>query len=275
MKQYTSEDIQVVKGTDAIRKRPDMYAGKKPWGPNLAGSLMQDLVALNALPAKIEKIDEWWLISSEKDWLITSAGTVSHAVFSKMIPIPEAGRYAFHTEVVIAALADALVTFGTEGITWINGGSKKWSLPAEIRKEQNNKGKGRFTAFIFADDDQSHAEKYPKKTIKEKIESGDYDLDALANDILLNPQECDGVFEWCREAANLGDYRYQNTLAAMYFNGNGVESNWEEAYFWARLASKAQETGDDFFCKHIGPRLLPEQRTALEIRIAKWKPTKD
>jgi hypothetical protein len=55
-------------------------------------------------------------------------------------------------EVVIAALADAVVTRGYHGIEWISGGADRWSLPAEVTKAALRPGVARLVAFMIADE---------------------------------------------------------------------------------------------------------------------------
>jgi len=124
-----------------------MYAGEKPWGPNLAIDLMKDLVHLDALPATIERADGWWIISSAKDWLIQKGNTVSLDVFSKITRNLAIGRYAIRAETVIAALADAVVTLGSDGVAWIAGNEERWPLPAELNKKHRDLRTGRIVAF--------------------------------------------------------------------------------------------------------------------------------
>ena len=137
----------VIKGSiEAIRRKPHMYAGDKPWGPSLASLLVRDIVYLNALPAAVEQINDWWVISSEKDWLLQPDGAVSLDVFSNIIRNLKIGRYAIRAEVVIAALTKAAVTLKGQKIDWVAGDPAKSPLP-DIVAHKASIGAGRIVAF--------------------------------------------------------------------------------------------------------------------------------
>ena len=151
MKKYGPEDFDVLKDSfEVIRRKPEMYAGEKPWGPNLAVGLVKDLVHLNVMPATVEKIDGWWVVSSAKDWLLQADCGISLEVFSNITRNLAIGRYAIREETVIAALADAVVTVGSGGLaTWIAGDENHWPLPAGLTKKISNISPGRLVAFRF------------------------------------------------------------------------------------------------------------------------------
>jgi hypothetical protein len=125
---------------------------KKPWGKKFAASLIEELVYLTAIPACVENVDGWWIISSEEDWLATVEGNISLKAFSQFMPDPAKRVNSSRSEVIIAALADAVVTCGREGTTWINGDKDQWTLPEKITRQAATIGQGRIVAFNFRDE---------------------------------------------------------------------------------------------------------------------------
>jgi len=148
MKRDEQEALQGLTGIELIRRKPEMFAGEKPWGSSLSVDLIKDIVCLGAMPATVEQVKSWWVVSSEKDWL-SSGGGVDLNPFKGVVRIPELGAFAIRTEVVIAALSVAVVTSGSDGTTWIAGDEDKISLPAEIDRKIKNIKKGRLVAFMM------------------------------------------------------------------------------------------------------------------------------
>ena len=51
---------------------------------------------------------------------------------------------------------------------------------------------------------------------------------------------------WCRSTAEQGDASAQNTLGVMYYNGDGVPQDYQEAMKWYRLAAEQGHAGAQF-----------------------------
>ncbi len=56
-------------------------------------------------------------------------------------------------------------------------------------------------------------------------------------------QDYNEALRWARLAAEQGNARGQSLLAAAYFQGRGVELDYNEAARWAQLAAEGGETG--------------------------------
>jgi|GEM_PF-1619107 hypothetical protein len=138
--------------TDPIRVIKQVFGPKQPaWF--LATQLARDLTLMGAVPVSIERAGGWWLVSSAKDWLMESEGSVCWK-FTHIVNFPEAGREAYHSEILLTAFADAVVTRGaTGGITWIAGDPDRWALPARMRHRSRERT-GRIVAFL-SEDEQS------------------------------------------------------------------------------------------------------------------------
>jgi hypothetical protein len=147
MEAYKFEDIAVLDDAVAlIRRRRAMYLPSETPGPYLAGKLVQDIALLGALPARVALDGEWWLVSADHDWLSTASGAVPTEPFFRIVPCPQWGPYAFRTEVLLTAFAEAVVTAADACPTWIAGESAGAEPPNALRAP----GPGRQVAFRLA-----------------------------------------------------------------------------------------------------------------------------
>jgi hypothetical protein len=141
------KDIEILDDPiDVIRRRPTMYLGvDTPTAQVLAGRMVSSLVWLDALPAGVSHLGEWWVIRSERDWL-SADGPSSLAAFSRILPLPGAGANSMRSEVLLTAFAECVVTAGTDGVSWIKGGGG--ALPNTLTPPVG----GRWVAFTLKDD---------------------------------------------------------------------------------------------------------------------------
>jgi hypothetical protein len=149
MEAYKFEDITLIDDAVAlIRRRRAMYLPSDTPGPYLAGKLIQDIALLGALPARVARDGEWWLVSADRDWLRAASGVVSTEPFVRIVPCPQWGRYAFRTEVLLTAFAEAVVIAADACLTWIAGDAAGVEPPDALRVP----GPGRHVAFRLAAD---------------------------------------------------------------------------------------------------------------------------
>jgi hypothetical protein len=159
MEAYKLEDVTVLDDAIAlIRRHPEMYLASETPGPHLAGRLVHDLALLGALPASVRQDGAWWLVSAEEDWLRAASGDISTDPFFRIIPCPRWGRYAFRTEVLLTAFADAVVTAAGSRVSWIVGDGRTEQLPASLRAAMDAAGTGRHVAFRMASDGKTPTE---------------------------------------------------------------------------------------------------------------------
>jgi len=130
-----------------IRSNRRMYVGDAPIAPHLASSLLDVAARLDALPARVERIDAWWWLAAAKDWLASADGIPSMAPFFNIIPFPAAGQNYFRSEVLLTAFADAVVTRGADGETWISGDRERWPLADQLQSALASATDGRIVAF--------------------------------------------------------------------------------------------------------------------------------
>ena len=76
-------------------------------------------------------------------------GSVSFSNFSHTAHFPEGGREACHSEILLSAFSNAVVTKGADDeLTWVVGSPDLWMPPANaLERIQNNSGRAiAFTA---------------------------------------------------------------------------------------------------------------------------------
>jgi hypothetical protein len=127
--------------------------GPEMSGQQLAGQLVRDLILTGSVPFGVDYIDGWWVVSSEKDWLLLPSGSITLRSFKHIVHFPEAGREACHSEILLSAFADAVVTQGAnDKLTWITGDHERRILPKEVLKKLMQEGRGRTVAFTLERD---------------------------------------------------------------------------------------------------------------------------
>lgn len=145
MRTYGPEDLRIV--NDPIAHLRKLYAAERPSGHYLSARLLHDLVFLDALPVRADRIDSWWLVGSQQDWLWSSDGVISKRPFHAIVAFPVAGPNTHRAEVMLTAFADAVVTCGTDGMEWIVRGKAHEDPPAAWLGESGEHQQGRFVAF--------------------------------------------------------------------------------------------------------------------------------
>lgn len=144
MASYDESDLRTEGNDVALIQRtfgPSMNA------QNLIGQLVRDLTLVRSVPFVVDCIDEWWLISSARDWL--EEGSISLRSFKHIVHFPEAGREACHSEILLTAFAKAVVTRGSDReLVWITGDEFQRRLPENIERQLLQNDTGRSIAFL-------------------------------------------------------------------------------------------------------------------------------
>jgi hypothetical protein len=160
MTPYTKEDIPPLGDPIAwIRLNRRMFLGGLPIvGPHLAAQVIRDVIWLGALAASVSKIEAWWWILAEQDWLMSNDGNVSLDPFFSIVPFPAKGRNSHRSEVLLTAFADAVVTRAGDETKWITGGPDNFPLPQAFALELENVRRGRILAFRI---EEQHSNETP------------------------------------------------------------------------------------------------------------------
>lgn len=152
-KTYNEKDIQVLKSAaDAIRRKPEMFAGPKPWARTLSEKIVKDFLLLGAMPVDVENVDGWWIVYAGQDKMIGPDGKLSLDHFNDLRHYPGAGINSCKIGPVVAALCDAVVTTGLDGTTWITGKGSEWDIPVQLQQVRPGFENGRSIAFTIRDE---------------------------------------------------------------------------------------------------------------------------
>jgi hypothetical protein len=130
--QFTAADIQVLDDPIAsIQRNPAMYLGAEagPIGRVLAGKLASTLIHDHALPLTISTVGEWWILSSNVDWL--GKDYLEQGLFSRILPDPRGGPNGYRQEILLAAFARLLVVADTAEVVWLKGDPATEALPMD------------------------------------------------------------------------------------------------------------------------------------------------
>lgn len=145
MRTHGPEDLRIV--SDPIGTLRKLFAREHFGGPHLAARLLSDLILLDALPGRVDRIGSWWFVGSQRDWLRSSDGIISKRPFHAIVPFPAAGQNSCRAEALLTAFADAVATYGTDGLEWIVRDRDHEDLPAVWHDDARSYEQGRFVAF--------------------------------------------------------------------------------------------------------------------------------
>lgn len=96
-----------------VRKHPEMFfASGQPEPLACIQHLIVEVLALGGADAQVNRVDDWWVVLSSFDWF---GERDVHETFARIIPLPVVGQNASRVEVVVAAFADSVSTFGARG----------------------------------------------------------------------------------------------------------------------------------------------------------------
>jgi hypothetical protein len=142
MKTYSIDDLQIHDDpVGLIRRNPAMYlagAVDQAVGEHLAARMLGDLILSGALPARVNRVGQWWEVSCATDWLVGRGGI---GAFTRIAPFPAAGPNSMHSEILLTAFADNVVTSSAvDGVKWIRGDSSSL-MPSEIVLDQVKDGR--------------------------------------------------------------------------------------------------------------------------------------
>jgi hypothetical protein len=100
----------IIDPIEHIRRRKEMYVpGGHPDPIYPASRLAGDALLLGATRVEMGRSDEWWWVAADFDW-ISSSGVSDQEIFSRVVPLPEAGANSMRGEVLLTAFASAVVT---------------------------------------------------------------------------------------------------------------------------------------------------------------------
>lgn len=97
---------------DFIRANPEMIFPDGRASPQMCiQQLFNEVLTLGGTDARIQRLDGWWLLWSSFDWFM---GIDHRDIFERMHALPSAGELTGRCELIIAAFASSVSTWGTD-----------------------------------------------------------------------------------------------------------------------------------------------------------------
>lgn len=121
MKIYSSDDLTVLDPIDFIKNNPDRFLRHNNLGLELTTNIVGDALLLVNEPITALNQSKWWIVSCESDWLMNTSDYTVEEIFSRIIPLPEAGQNSMRSEILLTAFANDVVTILGKEITVIKG----------------------------------------------------------------------------------------------------------------------------------------------------------
>ncbi len=135
---YSIKDLQMIDSIEFIRRHPENYLGGNKLSPeNLIGMLVSDILTLLKKDCLViaHREEDWWLVSSECDWIQQYEDNIDY-YFTNIVPFPEACQNSFHSEVLLTAFCENVVTF-TKLHTQVIKGTATLDIDKILTKNSN------------------------------------------------------------------------------------------------------------------------------------------
>jgi hypothetical protein len=92
-----------------VRRNVELFfRSGQPSALECATALANDAILLGSTEVHLARVDDWWLVSANQDWLVQGDHAVE-ALFQRMWPFKEAGVNSIRSEVLIGAFAAKIV----------------------------------------------------------------------------------------------------------------------------------------------------------------------
>jgi hypothetical protein len=109
-----------------VRGRPDLFLDPNiPRDIGLVKWLLTDILVLGGQEICVKRYEDWWLVGSSMDWLRPPVGLSLQDMFSRIIPLPQAGDNSMRSEILLAAFCEEVVVLGPDSDLTIKGKSGK------------------------------------------------------------------------------------------------------------------------------------------------------
>lgn len=84
-------------------------------GAELTSNLVSDILILARARVTAFRHESWWLIASDVDWTATDENISIDHLFRRIVPFPQAGPNSMHSEILLTAFAEDVLTWGSDG----------------------------------------------------------------------------------------------------------------------------------------------------------------
>lgn len=109
-----------------VKRRSELFLGSNlPNDIGLLRWLLTDILVLGGQEIGVKRYEDWWLVGSNTDWLRPPPGLSLQDMFSRIIPLPQAGDNSMRSEILLAAFCEEVVVSGSDGDLIIKGGGEK------------------------------------------------------------------------------------------------------------------------------------------------------
>lgn len=107
---YTEADIPPLSNSlDFIQSRPEMFLPYgHPNGGSMAGVLVDEALALTGAKTNAFRINDWWGVSCEVDWIALAPQQTLKEFYQTFTPCPQWAINSIYFEVVLFVFADDL-----------------------------------------------------------------------------------------------------------------------------------------------------------------------
>ena len=134
---------------DYVRQRPErFFRAGSPEPVELVTHIVGEVLLLGGSETYTMRNGDWWIISSNVDWLAKCPDYAPEELFFNIVALPEAGPNSMRAEILLTAFAQQVVTVSADHQSIIKGDVSQandiWRL---IASRPNWK---RTVAFCFA-----------------------------------------------------------------------------------------------------------------------------
>jgi hypothetical protein len=146
---WTSDDLRVIDPLKIIRERAGKFLPDGDRGTSLAEHLDEDARLLGAGSVQVERLADWFLVGGDMDWCRVGRFRPSDPLdlFRRAWPFPEAGVNSIRSEIVVAALAEDVITGTVNERRDVQGGEP----PSQVWELAESRGWRRVIGFRMGD----------------------------------------------------------------------------------------------------------------------------
>jgi hypothetical protein len=134
----SQHELQIVDPIGWLRSRAEQFfPSGRVSDAYLLGILVDDAVTFGQTSCSVHRADDWWIVSSVVDWLISPGGTLLDT-FQRIVPTPNRSlQYSFRGGVFLTAFASSIATSTCGERTTILGATPSeavWELAGNARR---------------------------------------------------------------------------------------------------------------------------------------------
>jgi hypothetical protein len=125
MKKYSQDDLQIFtpEYTEKwlVEKPERVFRLGQPNAIEMIKGIVTDALVLNSTHIQITKANDWYIISSDIDWLKLGNSSTIDLLFDKIHAFPEAGPNSFRYEFLLKVFAHDVIIADSESVKVIKG----------------------------------------------------------------------------------------------------------------------------------------------------------